>query len=1033
MHATALAYKLAESRKHSLVLVEDNTTVDEVASALDFFCSYFGRSVRVGRLYAYQIPPVSAIEPDRSLVAERLKSIYMLIEQNSSDVVVASAFSLVQPMVDKEQFLDLLVFLRRGATLDPATLQQRLTESYYQRVQKISKPGEFAKRGGIVDLFSPMYDKPLRIEFFDDEVESIRMFLPSNQRTVATLDEAIVLPASEYAYREDNFGYSLLASKCTYLDEYAEGMDVAVAFDGSYLDRVFDSLKLYVKTYGDEIFLSVERIKAFLKRSKRIEYEFEYETLFPASLDIGTKLQRMREVSGKERVIVACGSDLRKRRVFEFLSEKGIVVKTGKPDKPGIYLVEGYLKRGLRDKRRGVSFVSFEDLFGKAVSKSITAFSTKRKSFEKGSLVVHKHHGIGIYRGIRKLDIEGMNQDFIEIEYAKGDRLYVPVYAAENIFSYHGSAELSTLGSSKWKAKSESIKRSIKKILTELIATYAKRQLARRPSFDVDTLFYKEFETLFEYEETPDQAQAIEDIKRDMSSERPMDRLICGDVSFGKTEVAMRACAICVFNSRQAVVMVPTTILSLQHYRTFLERFSDFPVNIAVLNRFTTKAQREKIKRDLKRGVIDILIATHSVYSKDIEFANLGLVVIDEEQRFGVKIKEHFKARYPHVDMLYLSATPIPRTLNMALNGIFDISVIKTPPLDRKPIETYVLKRKQQVIRDAILRELSRSGSVYFVHNSIETIGEVKRELEGLVPFAKMEIIHAKMPKSHIKKTLERFNNGEFEILISTSIIESGLNIKSVNTIIIDNAERFGLSDLYQLRGRVGRADKQAYAYLLVGSKLTDDAKKRLAFMKEFMERGVGFNLALKDMEIRGGGNILGKDQSGNIRAVGFETYASLIEEAISEMKGSDVPREVEIRSVFDAYIDDQFATGDEKLEIYRMISMAKSHEELDEIEEHIRQEYGPPPESLKNLFSLAAIKIDAMKAYVKRVSISSKMLMLEFYIDARIDTDKLIRNLEEHNGRFVSQTAVVIDSPGSDLREIQEKIRNILHDVAGF
>jgi transcription-repair coupling factor (superfamily II helicase) len=473
--------------------------------------------------------------------------------------------------------------------------------------------------------------------------------------------------------------------------------------------------------------------------------------------------------------------------------------------------------------------------------------------------------------------------------------------------------------------------------------------------------------------------------------------------------------------------MAPTTILSLQHYKTLLERFSDFPVNIAMLNRFSTKKDRESILNGLKKGTIDILVSTHSVYSDKIEFSNLGLVVIDEEQRFGVKIKEYLKSKYPYVDMLYLSATPIPRTLNMALNGIFDISVIKTPPLDRKPIETFVLKRKHSIIRDAILKELSRGGSVYFVHNNIETIERIKSELDSLVPFAKKSIVHAKMPKKEIKSIIEDFNDGKFNVLIATSIIESGLDIKNVNTIIVDNADKFGLSDLYQLRGRVGRGDRTAYAYLLRGAKITDDARKRLYFMKEFVERGVGFNLALKDMEIRGGGNVLGKDQSGKIKAVGFDTYASLIEEAISELKNEPVERDVEIRCSFGAYIDDDFANQEDKFTIYKMIYAAKTQEELEAVENEVKDTFGRLPKEVKNLFFIASLKIAAKKAFVKSLSISKKGVLVEFYVDANIKTDKLVKVLEKFKGKFISQFSVFFENSSSELADIYKDIKNIL------
>ncbi len=1035
MSDAAFAYRLVKNPTSKVIILKDNLEIDSLSASLNFFKEFFGIDINIERFYSYEIPPVSAIPPSYDIIANRIKAVYSVINEENNLFLVTNINAVIQPMMSEESFFDRFFAISSGMNFNMTKMEEMLVFMYYEKKDFVENPGDFAKRGDILDIFSPMYDKPLRIEFFSDDIESIKQFYISNQRTFKSMKSAQILPAREYPFEEDGFGYINFKKEnsfCFLFDyDNVSKFPVFVNFDKDFLKNVKESLNVYKESYESDIYFDEKRLDGIVSSAHHFDYLYESDPVFAENISIDEKIEKIKELSRKNRVVIACASDLRVSKTKAFLETKGVSFKKWYSDKNGVYLSDLFIKSGFADRKKRLVVISFEDIFGRALYGLKKNISIKSKTFIKDSKVVHKTHGIGIYRGIKKLEIEIEKQDFLEIEYAKGDKLYVPVYGADNVFEYHGSAELSLLGSSKWKSTQDSIKKSIKKILTELINTYAKRQLIKRKPFVVDTLEYREFEALFEYEETKDQAKAIEDIKKDMQKENPADRLICGDVSFGKTEVAMRAAAISVFNGRQVVFMAPTTILSIQHYKTFRDRFEQFPVNIALLNRFTTKKEKDSIIERLKKGVIDILISTHSVYSDKIEFADLGVVIIDEEHRFGVKVKEHLKSKYPYVDMFYLSATPIPRTLNMALGGIFDISVIKTPPLERKPIETFVLKRKRSVIRDAILKEISRKGSVYFVHNNIETIDDVKNELDGLVPFTKKATVHAKMPKKAIKETIEDFNNGKFDILISTSIIESGIDIKNVNTIIIDNAEKFGLADLYQLRGRVGRGGKTAYAYLLVGKIQSENAKKRLYFMKEFVERGVGFNLALKDMEIRGGGNILGKDQSGSIKAVGFETYTALIEEAISEMKNMPKERDVEIRCSYKAYINDDFATEEDRFVIYKMIYAARNEEELEDIKTEIADTFGKLPEEAENLFKIASLKIYAKRVFVKSLNISKKGVLIEFYIDANIDTQRLIEVVEKFGGRFISNTSVFFDNLGGNFDKVCANTKNILQSIA--
>ena len=1033
MNFSAFAYRLIKSEKKSLVVLKDNVEIEKLSFALEFFSSTLKKDVQAAPFYSYEIPPHSSIKPASHIVSGRLKTLFRIINGSENTVVITNLNALLQPVISEEAFIDRFFEIAVGKTFGMDEVFSLLLKAYYERVDFIEDVGEFAKRGYLLDVFTPFYDKPLRIEYFDDEIEKIKLFYLENYRTYKNLQTATILPAKEYPYEDEEFGYILLKER-SYLDRYEIGGFEKYSFVS--LSDLEAAMKLISFYREEEIFNSGDRVESFLEACDSPGEDFSLTKLFPSTYSLEEKVRAIVDGATSFRVVVACGSKTRVEHVSRFFKDRGIRFKrlsTNPFELPnGIYLTDGYLYEGVLDRQERFCVVSFADLFGE----SENFLAKKRRSIKKsvsfsvGDRVVHRRYGVALFKGLKRIDVDGREDEFFELEFDQRDRVYLPVYNAELIDEYHGAEPLSSLRNNKWQRAQDLAKRSIKKILSELVNTYAKRHLIRREPYDVELYEIKEFEAMFDYDETPDQMKAIEDVKRDMASSVPMDRLICGDVSFGKTEIAMRAIAITVFNLRQAVFMVPTTLLSLQHFKTLKDRFRNFPVNIALLNRFTTRKEKEKIFEGLRNGSIDVLVATHSVYSSEIEFLNLGLVVVDEEHRFGVKVKEHLKSKYPHVDMLYMSATPIPRTLNMSLNGIMDISVIKTPPLERKPIETLISKRKTQIIRDAILRELSRDGRVYFVHNSIESIENVLDELNNIVPFAKKAIVHAKMPKRKIKEVFESFNRGEIDVLISTSIIESGLDIKSVDTIIIDDADRFGLSDLYQLRGRVGRGDRISYAYLLYRGKLTESASKRLKYMVEFIERGTGFNLALKDMELRGYGNILGKDQSGKIRSLGYSVYLSLIEEAVRELKNQPVERDVEIKHTFEAYVPDEFATGEKKVEIYKRLSASKDIEDVEQLKDEFQYRFGKIPEPVSNLFMIVSLKILSKKAFVKKIHLSPHGVLIEFYIDAFIDTDRLIAIVEEFNGRFMSETQVFFGLLGKNLKTIHEKLSYILDEI---
>jgi transcription-repair coupling factor (superfamily II helicase) len=1013
-----LAYRLI-SQSNVLIVLKDNFEAKNFYESLIFFRNYFNSDAVISFFESYSIGPISSIAPSDETIKNRINTLYNLKNQYKNHFLIASLEALVQPTIKEESFA--LLEIEKNQAIDRNAFIELLGKLYYEFATNVEELGQYSMRGSIIDCFVPIYDKPLRFDFFGDTIDDIRTFYPLNQTTHLKIDKATITYAKEYTYNynEDEFGFSLIDKniKGYILDyEVVKKLKKYCYFDERSLEFVSKKVSQDKNMYDLRILNDATTdVLSFLN---------EFESVFSPSLLPDKKLDYLINLSKSIKVVIACASEYRVEKLKSILESKAYNIALNS-DK-GIFLSSGYLKRGF--KLKDIAFVSFEEIFGVAVQKDQEIQpKVQTVQFQKDRLIAHKNYGIGIYKGIKTMQVEGALIDFFEIEYANCDKVYVPVTNADCLFEYEGTAQIDSLNSKSWHTRKENASKAIKKILTELVNIYAKRKIIKRAPYNTDLLEVKEFEAEFEYEETQDQLQAIEDIKSDMRSDKPMERLICGDVSFGKTEVAMRAAAVACFNGRQAVVIAPTTILSLQHYNTFCERFANFPVKIALLNSFTKKSEKEKIKSSLENGEIDILIATHSVYFADINFKNLGLAIIDEEQHFGVKIKEYFKQKYESIDMLYLSATPIPRTLNMAINSIMGISVIKTAPLARKHIQTYVLKQTDKVIKEAVERELFRDGSVFFVHNRIETIYKVKEHLDKLLPDYQKRIIHSQLPKGEIKKIITDFANGKFPILISTSIIESGLDLKHVNTIIITQAQNFGLSDLYQLRGRVGRSDIEAFAYLLYDHPLSEQALMRLNTLKEYMQRGLGFNIALKDLEIRGAGNILGKDQSGNIKSLGYDLYVELTQEALSQISSEKVERDVEIKFIDNLYIPAWYIDDNEKTAIYMLISKAKNEEELNNIKKYIEDKYGKPPKLVSKLIEISTIKLYAKKAFVKSLMFGTKGVSAQFYIDAKIDTDKLIKQVNALKGKFLGETAVFLNIDRNNLNVLKNFLINIV------
>jgi transcription-repair coupling factor (superfamily II helicase) len=731
-------------------------------------------------------------------------------------------------------------------------------------------------------------------------------------------------------------------------------------------------------------------------------------------------------------------------------SEKSILdILDGLEEKSALFLLEGKISASFVFPALNLVFLSEEEIFVKKIPRRRLRpvhegfFLKSFGDLQEGDFVVHTDFGIGVYRGLKKISVGKIENDFLVIEYAEGDKLYTPVNTLEKIQRYLGPdgyiPKIDRMGGATWDAVKERVKKSVREIAEELVAIYAAREVMERDSFAPPDRIYEEFCSTFEFEETPDQAKAIEDIHLDMDEQKPMDRLICGDAGFGKTEVAIRAAFRAVMDGKQVAVLVPTTILAEQHFRTFSRRLRDFPICVEVLNRFRSTAEQKKIIADMQTQKVDIVVGTHRLLQKDVEFKELGLVIVDEEQRFGVAHKEKLKKMRTLVDVLTLSATPIPRTLHLSLVGIRDLSIINTPPEDRQTIKTYVLEFDEETIKTAIEKELARQGQVFFVHDRVRSIYSMAHLLERLVPQAKIEVVHGQMKSAEIEKAMGKFIRQECDILVCTTIIGSGLDIPTANTIIINRADRFGLAQLYQIRGRVGRAKQEAFAYLLLpqGAMLSREAMKRLQVIKEFSEPGSGFRIAYNDMEIRGGGNLLGVSQSGHVSAVGYELYTELMEKTIREIKGEKIIDEEvlpEIQLGVSAFISEEYVQDvHQRLILYKRISLAGSTEDIDGIKNELQDCYGPLPQNVENLLQVINIRNLLKPLKGKKMGYDGKCLYIFFRKTSPLDPEKIIALYRKKTKdlRFTPDYKLFIAAPGLAASEVLIRAESLLKMLA--
>ena len=974
------------------------------------------------------------------LIKQRMQVIRSMLEQEEV-TVVTSVDGCMDCLIPLKSIYENLIHLEAGSTIDLEELERRLSWLGYERVSQVESSGQFAVRGGILDVYSLTEENPWRIEMWGDEVDSIRSFDAYSQRSIENLEKITIYPAAERLGEEGMVSfadYFPQEKTLLILDEpnriVEKGQEVEEEFRQSQKNRLekgdrplADSLLFEVgrlcrklNQYHGAALCMLEPGKDFWKIRERFELTVKTVSSYNNSFELLVKDLKKWKKEGY-RVTLLSGSRTRAKRLAQDLMDEGLgsfySEDYSRRIQPGeIMVVYGHAHRGFEYPLVKFVLITESDIFGKEQKKrrKKKQYSGQRiQDFSEltvGDYVVHENHGLGIYRGIEKVEVDKVVKDYIKIEYRDGSNLYILATQLDLLQKYAGQdakpPKLNKLGTQEWNRTKTKVRGAVRDIAQDLVKLYAARQEKEGYVYGKDTVWQKEFEEMFPYEETEDQLQAIEDTKRDMESPKIMDRLICGDVGYGKTEIALRAAFKAIQEGKQVVYLVPTTILAQQHYNTFTQRMKDFPVRVDLMCRFRTAAEQKKTLEGLKKGWVDVVIGTHRVLSKDVEYKDLGLLIIDEEQRFGVTHKEKIKKLKNNVDVLTLTATPIPRTLHMSLIGIRDMSVLEEPPMDRVPIQTYVMEYDEETVREAISRELKRGGQVYYVYNRVNDIAEVAGRLSRLMPEVQVGYAHGQMSERELEKVMYEFINGELDVLVSTTIIETGLDISNVNTMIIHDSDRYGLSQLYQLRGRIGRSNRTAYAFLMYrkNSVLKETAEKRLSAIREFTDLGSGFKIAMRDLELRGAGNLLGAQQHGHMQAVGYDLYCKMLNEAVKEAKGIAVMEDFEttIDLNMDAYIPNSYIANEfQKLDIYKRIAGIENQEEYEDMLEELLDRFGEPPKAVMNLLAIAVLKAMAHRAYLREVKQRGAQIRLTLYEKAKIDVAGIPVLLQEYGRRL--------------------------------
>lgn len=1038
----------------------------------------------------WDVLPYDVMEPDPSVISERLR-VLKGMHDGGINLVVTPVKAFMQMLSGPDGLVspDAGVELVTGSEAGHEKLVGSLAGMGYTRADMVYEPGEFSVRGGIIDVYPPGADGPVRVEFFGDTVESMRRFDPDTQRSHTELDTVLILPVTEKpsSGRCSDLSMFFPSPPVVVVDEPSRVMQAAAEFEA----RVNSSYRSNGEDNGapppDTLYMTAAGAFSRIDGLVRVDMDplpiepgpgagpaFTFRTSSIPSLGltdtapgpwpedlprtpITVFCRNLKTLRQDHAVNLVCPTSGRAERLRELLAEHGVqAVMDDAVQIPAygwdtmrqagpVNVVRGELSAGFSMEPPGVVFVTAREIFGEKAVKSapppranVERFINSLSELSAGDYVVHIEHGIGRYKGMKRLKLMGVETDFLEVSYHGEDILYVPVDELGKLQKYLGAegsaGKLDRLGGVSWEKAKARAKKAVEEMAGELLELYAARAVAPGHAYSADDNFYREMEAAFEYEETPDQARAIDEVKADLERPHPMDRLVVGDVGYGKTEVAIRAAFKAALDGKQVAVLVPTTLLASQHLDTFRARLAAFPVRVEMLSRFTPKQTEKAILSGIRDGAVDIVIGTHRLLSKDVAFSELGLLVIDEEHRFGVRHKEKLKKMRTQVDVLTLTATPIPRTLHMSISGIRDLSVIETPPPDRQPIKTVVARFDRPLIREAVLREMERGGQVFFVHNRIDTIFAVGSMLRALVPEARIAVAHGRMREDALERVVTEFVSGAYDMLLSTSIIESGLDIPSANTIIIDRSDRFGLADLYQLRGRVGRSRTRAYAYLLAPQEegLSETAKKRLAVLSELSGLGAGFRLALHDMEIRGAGNILGREQSGQIAAIGFDLYTKLLEEAVMNLRGETVEEVIDpaLDLKVSAYIPDDYVTDTaHRLGIYKRLSAAASDAELADLSDELADRFGPVPEPARKLLQVMEIKTLARAVKAAAVQLMPNEVKIVFSDKVDISPDVLIAFLKARRGvaRYVPQYTLFIKKPPGGWDALFELTKNSL------
>jgi len=1062
--AVFAAHSLSETDSFVLVLTPDSESARFFKSDLD--------ALGISNCFLF---PSTNHKPydenqitDTSLMVERSEVVEQVQQQNAQ-ILVASADALFEKVTSPEEFGESSFVLTTNDEIEPSKLREKLVDQGYESCRFVGEPGEFASRGGIFDIYPFSSDYPVRLEFFGDEIDSIREFDPDSQRSVSFLDSARFVPNTQ------TFNPQNSESLLDYLPDDTLILQQNSSLIRSELEKLFseatEAFEKYQSTLDEdrdeptnlppeELFVTPQYFQEALYPYTQFHYGgFVDGKTCEKNINLGGQTQPdfngnfklLREDIQKLSkqgydVYILCDNDGQRDRFAELLGEQSeemryhlsietihegfIIPESGIAVYTDHQIFNRYHRPKVRRKKKVSGGISFKEL----------------RDLNRGDYVVHVDHGIGKFAGFQKIVVRDVEQEAVKLIYKNDSVLYVNVSSLHKLQKYSGKEgsqpRITKLGSGSWARKKAKTKKRVKDIARDLIKLYAKRKSQTAYAFSPDTSWQTEMEANFEFEETPDQAEAIEATKQDMESKHPMDRLICGDVGFGKTEVAVRAAFKAVMDHKQVAMLVPTTILADQHYKTFSKRMENFPVRVEVLSRFRTRAEQKEILKKTAAGKVDVLIGTHRITSKDVDFKDLGLLVVDEEQRFGVAAKDKLKEFRATVDVLTMTATPIPRTLQFSLMGARDLSIINTPPPNRQPVYTEIHSFDQELIRDAVLQEISRGGQVFFIHNRVKNIEQVAEMVRALAPDIRVRHAHGQMTSKQLEKIITDFYTHKFDVLVSTNIVENGIDISNANTIIINRADRFGLAELHQLRGRVGRSNRKAYCYLLTKplNQLSNEARKRLIALEEFSDLGAGFNIAMRDLDIRGAGDILGAEQSGYINDIGFQLYTKILNDAVKELKEeefSDVFDDVKVETErpettveFDrpALLDKTYVSDNvERLNLYRKLAEANSEEEIEDWIEELEDRFGPMTDAGKNLVTAAKIKLFASSNFITKVTIRAGRMWLlcpknksdigkEFYEGGRFE--ELMQFLEDNR---------------EDQYEVAQKnkrVRLIVHDI---